>query len=310
MKKRILVIASSNMNMVLNIHRIPGAGETVYEKGNYAFIPGGRGGNVAVAVSKLGGDCVLSTRLGNDACGNILKKFYANSMLDTRFVKTDTALQTGLCVIFAEANSAGRMTVYPGANDNLCNDDIEEAFMCYPDALYANFEIPFASLVTACKYARKQEIPIFIDACHTDNNINLSLLGEITALSLNESEAYAFTSIMPTTMENCLRAASELHKKAKAKYIVIKLGDRGSFVYDGIHYNVISPYEVDVADKSAAGDAFGASLTLEYLRCGDITLALRYANAAAAITVSRNGSFSSLPSGEEVTEFIKSREII
>lgn len=310
MKKRILVAGSSKMNMVLNVSRVPGGSETVREKENYAFIPGGRGENVAVALSKLGGDCVFLTRLGNDVSGNILKKFYTDNKIDTRFVKTDTALQTGLCAIFAESNSTSRRVMYPGANDNLCDDDVEEAFMCYPDALYANFEIPFDTVVTACKYARKQEIPIFIDACHTDNNISLELLGEITVLILNESETYKYTKIMPANMESCLRAASELHKKARAKYIVIKLGERGSFVYDGIHYNVLSPYEVDVSDRSSAGDAFGAALTLEYLRCSDITLALRYANAAAAITVSRSGSFAALPSDEEVTGFIKAREII
>ncbi|MBQ7822176.1 MAG: ribokinase [Clostridia bacterium] len=310
MKKRILVVSSANLDFVLNMKRVPGAGETVIDMGSYDHVPGGKGANAAVAVSRLDGDCVFCTRLGNDANGKMLKQFYSECGIDTRFVITDKTASTGLAAIMVESNGMNRIVVYPGANMNLCDDDVEEAFMCYPDALFVNFEIPSETVFTACEYAKKQEIPIFIDAGPADKSIRLDLLPPIEIFSPNESETYAFTGIEPTSMENCLRAASALYKKMNVKYIVIKLGERGCFIYDGIHYHLCAPFETVAVDSTAAGDAFTAALALEYLRCGDILSACSYANAVGSIVVSMPGASSSIPTEEKVRKFLKSQDSI
>ena len=107
---------------------------------------------------------------------------------------------------------------------------------------------------------------------------------------------------MPTSMENSLRAALALARKVKAKNIVIKQGARGAFLYDGKRYNTFPAVKTEKpVDTTAAGDAFTAAMTLEYLNNGgDIKTAIKYGNTAGAITVTRKGASSSIPSAEEV----------
>ncbi len=309
MKNRILVVSSSNMDLVLNMKRLPSAGETVIDSGSYSYVPGGKGANAAVAAARLGGDCVFCTRLGNDPNGAVLKKFYNENGIDTRFVKNDSREASGLAAIMVESNGMNRIVVYPGANSSLSSEDVEEAFICYPDALFVNFEIPMQTVFTACEYAKQQKIPIFIDAGPAKRSIKLENLPFIEVFSPNESETYTYTGIMPDTMDNCLRAADALYDRMKVKYIVLKLGARGCFVYDGIHYNLVAPYESEAVDTTAAGDAFTAALTLEYMRCGDITAACKYANAVGSMVVSKRGASSSIPTSSELEEFMRERDI-
>lgn len=308
MKKRILVISSANLDFVMNMTRVPGAGETLIDSGSYTYVPGGKGANAAVAFARLDGDCVFCTRLGNDQNGKTLKGFYKDCGIDLRFVKQDEKAPTGLAAILVEASGMNRIIVYPGSNALLSKDDVEEAFTCYPDALFINFEIPSEIVQTACEYAKRQGIPIFVDAGPADNTVRLDLLGPLEVFSPNESETYEFTGIEPSNMENCLRAAMLLHKKTQAKYIIIKLGDRGCFVYDGIHYNLCAPFETVAVDSTAAGDAFTAALTLEYLRCGDILEACHFANAVGSIVVSKPGASSSIPYVADVRRFLEEQK--
>ncbi len=304
MKKRILVIGSANLDFVMNVKRVPAAGETLIDTGSYNYSPGGKGANAAVTVAMLEGDCIFCSRLGSDNYGTSLKKFYGECGVDTRFVKLDQSAATGLASIMVEESGMNRIIVYPGANSALSKDDIEDAFMCYPDALYLNFEIPFEMVCFACEYAKKQQIPVFIDAGAAHSSTRLDMLGAVEVFSPNESETLALTGIEPTTMESCLRACSILYKKMTSKYIVIKLGERGCFIYDGIHYNLCAPFDTVAVDTTAAGDAFTAALALEYMRCGDILKSCRYANAVGSLVVSRHGSAESIPNQKQVNELL------
>lgn len=309
-KKRILTVGSSNMDLVLNMNRVPMAGETVIDLGTYSSVPGGKGANSALAVARLGADSVFCARLGKDANGELLSAFYKKSGIDTRFVKRDAKLPTGLAAIMVESSGANRIVVYPGANMSLERDDIEEAFMCYPDALLMNFEISKEAVYSACEFASARGIPKFIDGGPAVKSIDLEKLGKVEIFSPNESETHVYTGIRPDTINDCLRAASALYNRMDVKYIVIKLGDRGCFVYDGIHYNICESYEVDAVDTTAAGDAFTAAMTVEYIKTGDVIKACRYANAVGAMVVTRAGAAPSIPRREDVLEFIRSRELV
>lgn len=308
MKKRVLVVSSANMDFVMNMSRIPLAGETMIENGSYDYIPGGKGANSAVAFSKLGGDCVFCTRLGNDAHGARLRQVYKDSGIDTRFIFTDKTAKTGLAAIIVEESGANRITVYPGANFKLARNDIEEAFTCYPDAVFLQFEIPDSAIIATCEFAAKQGVPVFIDAGPARSDFPLDKLGTIEVFSPNESETRIYTGITPNTVENCLRAAIRLSTMVKAKYYVLKLGDRGAFVYDGRYHRIMPSLEVKAIDTTAAGDAFTAALTLDYLNTGDIYHACEYGNIVGAITVQRKGASVSIPTAEEVGLFIEQRK--
>ena len=130
---------------------------------------------------------------------------------------------------------------------------------------------------------------------------------EAVRRTTNESETAEYTGILPQGADSALRAALALYKRVKAKYIVIKQGDRGAFIYDGKHFSVVPAIRMGKpVDTTAAGDAFTAALTLEYLNNGgeDIKAAVKYGVAAGAITVTRKGASSSIPTDEEIRELL------
>lgn len=310
MQKRVLVVSSANMDFVMKVGKLPEAGQTVIEPRSYSYVPGGKGANAALALAKLGADSIFCARLGSDAHAEKLRSLYVDSGIDVRFLQNDRAADTGLASIIVEESGANRIIVYPGANNNLCSDDVEEAMTCIPDAVFVQLEIPDKAVIAATKFAKQKNIPVFLDAGPARADWPLDLLGPLEVISPNESETYALTGIMPTDINNCLRAANKLMQRVDTKYVVIKLGGRGAYIHDGKYSQLITAYETDVVDTTAAGDAFTAALTLEYLNSGDIIRAVRYANAVGAIVVSREGASSSLPSARQVEAFIEQRGII
>ncbi len=307
-KKKILLIGSANMDFSMNVYKVPEAGETVLDDGGVAYTPGGKGANSAVAFHKLGAECVFCTKLGADIHGQKLYNYYKEMGINTSYIKVDHDHPTGLSVVIKEADGQNRIIVYPGANSNITTEGVLEAFECCPDAVYLGFEIPFSVALSAAKIAAARKIPIFIDPAPADKDYSLDNLPEVEVFSPNETETFEYTGIMPTNMENCLRASLALSRRVKAKYIVIKQGGKGAFLYDGKRYTTFPAVRVDkVVDTTAAGDAFTAALTLEYLRCGDIREAIKFANVAGALTVSRVGASVAVPTEEEIRMFMSSR---
>ena len=310
MKQRILVVSSSNMDLVVNTPRMPQAGESAVVVDNvYDYVPGGKGANAALTFARLGADSVFCARLGDDTNGNMLKNFYDENKIDTRFISFDKEEKTGLAVIIVEGNGNNRIIVYPGANFSLSSSDVEEAFTCYPDALFLQLEIPSETVVKATRFAKVQNIPVFIDAGPAYKDFPLEELENVEIFSPNEVETQILTGIYPTTPEICMKACTVLLSKVKAKHIVLKLGARGAFLYDGRYYKMLAPYDVDVVDTTAAGDAFSAAMTLEYINSKDIKRACTYANIIGSMTVSKAGASTSIPTAEEVRKFMYDNSI-
>ncbi len=310
-RKRILLIGSANMDLSMNMYRIPRAGETLIDDGGVAYTPGGKGANSAVAFARLGAECVFVARLGRDTHGQRLYSFYKETGLNTSFIKVDTENPTGLAVVMRESDGQNRIIYYPGANLTITNEQILEAFECQPDAVYLGFEISFETALFCARIAHQRGIPIFIDSAPADKNARLEDLPPVEVFSPNETETLEYTGILPTGSESCMRSAFSLYKRVKCKYVVIKLGSRGSFIYDGKNCRMASPYQPDrVVDTTGAGDAFTSALTLEYLESGDIMSAVKYASAVGALTVMRQGASSSIPTREEVLQFIKTHPYV
>ena len=305
-KKRILVIGSSNLDFVMNMYKLPEAGETVIDNGGVAYVPGGRGAGAAIAFSRLGAESVFCAKLGADIHGQKLYNYYKEIGLNTSYIKVDHDNPTGLAVVIREGEGRVRTVVYPGANAQLTTDIVIEAFESNPDALYLGFEIPYPIVVTAARLAASKGIPIFVDATGASKELDLEQLPPVEIFSPNEQEALELTGILPTSMETSLRAALAISRKTKAKNVVIKQGARGAFLYDGKRYNTFPAVRADkVVDTTSAGDAFTTAMTLEYLRNeGDIKEAIKYGNVAAALTITRQGASSSIPTEEEINRFL------
>lgn len=302
MRKRVLTVGRADMNIVMNIGSLPSAGQLA-EGNNYAYVAGGRGSVAAVAFAKLSADSVFCARLGDDENGARLIKYFSDCGVDTRFITRDTERPTGFSAVINEAGGTTRTISYPGANKVFGREDLENAFVCYPDALFLQFELPDREIVASTRLARIQDIPVFIDAGPNKMTLPLELLENVEIFSPNEEEVYHYTGIYPGDPERCLKACMALGSKVNAKYIVLKLGRKGSFIYDGKYYHVVPAYDTTFVDGTAAGDVFSAAMTTEYLRHGDIKAACEYANLAAAVAVSREGSYASVPTRDDVERF-------
>ena len=305
MKPRILVISSANIDFVQNMTRLPGAGETVVESLPYGYIPGGKGANSAMTFARLGGDTVFCAKLGLDENGERLKRLYENEGIDTRYICQSKYAPTGLASVIVEGDGTNRIIVYPGANDTMTADDVEEAFNCMPDGVFIHFEIPDQAIYAAAEFAAKKGIPLFIDAGPVRPGISLEKIGCAEIISPNETECEALTGIYPDSVDSCLRAAIRIASMGKYKYVVIKIGARGAFVYDNVNYYMFTPPKVKAVDTTAAGDIFTAAMSYALMQKGDINEAVRFANLAAAISVTREGASTSIPTLREVKAFAK-----
>lgn len=308
MKKRILVIGSANMDFVANTERLPDAGETYITEKSYRFASGGKGANTAVAASRLGADSIFCTRLGSDAYGRTLYDFYRREGVDVRHVHLDAERPTGLASIVVEDGGENRIIVYPGANACLSDEDVEAAVATYPEAMILQLEIPYDRVYQAVRLCNERSIPVVLDAGAATESFDLSGLGRLEIFSPNETETEVFTGIRPAAFDSCLAASIALKKLVDTRYVALKLGDRGCFLYDGVYTHFVDTYPVRVIDTTAAGDAFTAALTLEYFRNGKNLLdAARYACAVGALTVSKSGAAPSLPTDAETRAFLEAQ---
>lgn len=302
--KRVLVVGSANIDFLMTTPYVPSPGETIISEGAYIFVPGGKGANTAVAVSKLKGHSIFCSRVGDDAYGDRLIGIYEQNNIDLRYLKTDKLEQTGMAVVLLEKGGVNRIIVYPGANKRINDTDIENAFFSYPDAVVTQFEIGDAAVITAARIANTEGVPFIVDAGPARKDFPLAKLEQVEIFSPNEIETEILTGIRPNTLEDCLKACIALSNAVDIKYVVLKLGSRGCYIYDGKYTDLISPYDVQAVDTTAAGDAFTAALTVKYLQTKSITEAAKYANAVGALTVTKVGAISSLPTHEEVIEFM------
>ena len=291
MAKKILVVGSSNMDLSMNMYKVPAAGETVIDDGGVAYNPGGKGLNAAVAFKRLGADTVFSTRLGADMHGQKIYTFLKEVGINTSYVKADHTTSTGFAAVLKESDGQNRIIYYPGANITLTRDNISEAFSCQPDAVYINFEVSFDAALAAAKIASSCGIPLFIDAAPADKDHALEALPEIEVFSPNETETYEYTGILPVGADASLRAALALWKRIKAKYIVIKQGARGAFIYDGKHYSMIPSFRADkVVDSTAAGDVFTAEKYSEFLTNGKMDDGSEFGYSVEVVSIDRDAA--------------------
>lgn len=301
---KVLVVSSANMDMVLNVSSVPEAGQTVVEDGKYSYVPGGKGANSAMAFKRLGADCTLVARIGNDQNGEELLQLYKRDGLNTDYIVRDKDAPTGLATIFVEGSGQNRIIVFAGANQKIDKAQIDGALEQMPDALYLQFEINYDAIIYSATEAHKRGIPVFIDAGAIKPSFPFEKLPPLEMFSPNETETLTICGIMPSDEDKCLEASRAISRLVNAKYIVIKLGGRGAYIFDGEKGAIIPTFDAKVVDTTAAGDAFTAAMTLDYLKQGNIYDACKYGHAAGTITVSRKGASSSIPTKDEVESFL------
>ncbi|MBP5209875.1 MAG: ribokinase [Clostridia bacterium] len=305
-KLRILTIGAANMDLVMPLERMPAAGETMISAESPSMTPGGKGANQATAVARLGARSVFCASVGADSTGDRLRALYTAEGIDCRFLTASPDHATGTAAVFCEPGGVNRIVVYPGANNTLTHEQIDDAFSCMPDAVLLQLELPFDTVLYAAHAAAARGVPIIMDAAPADPRLPLDALPGLEIFSPNEIETEQFSGIRPGGAESCLQAAMALTHKVRAKYYVIKMGDRGCFLFDGRMPRYIAAYHTQVVDTTAAGDSFTAALAVAYLASeGNIRSACAYANAAGAVAVSRFGASEATPTAAEIEAFLR-----
>lgn len=305
-KPVILVVGSALMNFALNMARIPNRGETLVDDGGVAYLPAGSAVELSLALTKLGACAVPVTKLGADSHGKKLYDFMKANGLDVSAITVDRELPTGLCVRMRDGAPEERRIYYPGANGAIGADMLRHAFdLVSPTAVLISLDIPFESALCAAKIAESRGIPILLEGTGASEEHRLEDMPQIELFLLNEAEAKRYTGIQPMGADVSLRSALVLYKKMNLKYVLFKLGARGSFLYDGKRRDMISPVAgCRVPDgPTCIGSCYTAALCAAYLAGTDIRSSMHFATAAAALCIQNGGGMSAFPSAPEVLDF-------
>ena len=305
-KPSILVVGCMNTDYtVYGTPRVARFGETLFCEG-YAYTPGGKGANQAVAAAKLGADCTMAGRLGDDANGLTLIKNLERYGVDTLDIVIDQELQTGMATILVDRQT-GNYVCYlvMGANNHLFPGQVELAISRKSyDMVLMQLEMPLETVYSTYELATARGIPVFLDAGPA-MDIPLERLRGIFVISPNEVETKALTGIDPCSSKNAISAAKRLFERVHPKYVLLKLGARGALLFDGETPELIPCFsEVSAIDTTAAGDTFGAAFAVQYCLGANMRSAIRYAHAAAGLCVSRRGAQASIPGAAEVDVFL------
>lgn len=294
---RAAVVGSINMDLILNMKKVPDVGENVLGT-DYGYANGGKGANQATALARLGADVKMVGKVADDSNGSKLLENLKNNNIDVSGVATDGS-QTGLATIIIDGDGRNRIVVYEGANAEIEPERAVTDIGTDIDLLLLQFETNEDVVINSVNHAVENGITTVID-CGPAKNFALEKMQGATILSPNESETKALTGIYPDNNENILKASKILEERSKAKYVVLKLGERGCALWDGNELKLFPPYKSKVVDTTAAGDCFTAALALEYIKSGDIEKACDFGNKAGSIAVSRMGAQSSMPTIQEI----------
>jgi ribokinase len=256
-----------------------------------------------VAAARAGGDVAVCCTLGQDANGEALKGMLQDAGIDITNMNLKEGLNTGMAVIMLEEDGMNRITIYTGANNDTTPEDIEKAFEGKEyDAVMMQLEIPVESNVKAFEIAKGRGMITCLD-CGPAQSYPIEKFQGITILSPNETETDALVGILPVDEETCLAASKILKERSNCKYVVLKMGEKGSYIYGEGIAQMVPTFKVDAVDPTAAGDCYTGVLVMRYAETGDIIEAARYASAAAAISVQSLGAQPSLPMKDAIDEF-------
>jgi ribokinase len=307
MGKPIIVVGSINLDLVAGAPRIPRSGETLTGNSFRTFF-GGKGANQAVAVARLGHPAVMVGNVGDDAFGGQLKAGLQQAGVTIEAVNTVPGA-SGVAIIVTSDTGENSIVVVPGANGQLGPQQLERHSKLLQEAgiLLAQLEIPLESVEFVAELAERYRIPFLLDPAPA-RGLSDALPRKVTWLTPNESEAESLLNIEGLTAGNAIGAASALLQKGP-KNVILKLGSRGCVLATaGKAPEIIPAFSVQPVDTTAAGDAFSGGFAVGLMRGYAPRDSAIFASAVAAISVTRHGAQSSMPSYREVVSFLKDRK--
>ena len=300
-RKPIVVVGSINMDLVANTPRIPLAGETILGQ-DFQTHHGGKGANQAVAVGRLGYPVSMIGRVGDDAFGTELRAGLESAGVDAVGVAT-SAGASGVAVIVVAESGENSIVVVPGANAHVTPADLDANIETIRSAgmVLAQLEIPLETVLHLATICARENVPLMLDPAPAAK-LPTELLKNVTWFTPNETEAAFFIGDPSNSTKESPEIAKSLMSKG-IRGVVLKLGARGAYLAspDGVMAS-IQPFPVRAVDTTAAGDCFNGAFAVGLLMGKDPAESARFAAAAAAISVTRVGAQSSMPTLNEVLE--------
>jgi ribokinase len=301
MKPKIVVVGSSNTDMVLNVTNFPAAGETVLGS-RFMTVQGGKGANQAVAAARLGADCRFVARIGDDTFGQTLLAGMKAVGINCDHVGVTEGVATGVALIVVDERGENAITVASGANAKLSIEDIEAAkpLIATAKVCLLQLEIPLETASYAIRMAKSLGVEVILDCAPAPDPATApQTLFEADILTPNETEAQILTGEQAAGKGESRLLAAALVERG-ARNIVLKLGEKGSLLFDGNHFEHVPPFKIMPVDTTAAGDAFSAALAVSRAKGIPLPEAVLYANAAGAAACLKFGAQPAMPTADEV----------
>jgi ribokinase len=306
MMKKIVVVGSSNTDLIIKVPEIPRPGETLLG-GEFKTFPGGKGANQAVAAARAGGEVVFIAAVGDDAYGQEAIRGYKLDNINTEYIKICKGVPSGVAMITIADNGENAITVAPGANTRLKPEDLEEAEEPFQEAEYLliQLETPLETVQKAVELCGELHTKVILNPAPAAM-LSEEILRMVTIITPNETEAESLTGIVVLDEQSAAESAEVLHRKG-IKTVIITMGSRGAFLSDqdsGIR-KLIPGFSVQAVDTTAAGDVFNGQLAVSLAEDKNLERAVLEAHGAAAISVQKLGAQSSIPRREETCYFIE-----
>ena len=282
----------SSADMVVKANRLPVPGETILG-GSFYMNPGGKGANQAIAAARLGADVTFISKIGYDLFGLQALEIYKSERINTEFIFTDSKKPSGVALISVDSFGENCIIVASGANQSLSPEDIDKAKdkIREADTILMQLEIPLETVEYATALAYEYGKRVILNPAPA-SSLNNELLKKTNVILPNRIEAEMLSGIKVTNLKSAHRAVQAISCKG--------IENVGAFVKEKDKYIMIPAKEVDTIDTTGAGDVFSGALSVSLSEGRSLIEAVEFANAAAAIAVTRIGAQSAIPYRTEI----------
>ncbi|HGY5235989.1 TPA: ribokinase [Aeromonas salmonicida subsp. pectinolytica] len=300
---RLVVLGSVNADHVLRVPHFPRPGETLTGR-SYQVVPGGKGANQAVAAARLGAPVSFIARIGDDAIGQQMRQGFEQDGIDVSAVELDETLPTGIAIIYVSDEGENSIGISAEANGALSPAMVKrhEAMIADAHTLLLQLEVPLESVFEAAKLARSHGTRVVLNPAPA-RPLPAELLALVDLITPNQTEAELLTGVKVSDEASAAQAAARFHQMGISD-VMITLGSQGVYCSNARQQQLIPGFRVEAVDTTAAGDTFNGALLAAELAGADFNAAVRFAHGAAALSVTKFGAQSSIPSKVEVDTFL------
>ena len=302
-RNSILVVGSSNTDMIIKMERIPKPGETIIG-GEFASAAGGKGANQAVGAARAGGAVTFIARIGQDMFGDKAIAGFIAEGINVDYVVRDRTSPSGVALIFVGQNGGNSIAVASGANAMLTPADVRKARSAFRRAgvVLLQLETPLDTVEAAAELAVEAGAHVILNPAPA-RPLPDKLLRRVYLLTPNESEAELLTGVSVDNADGAAKAADALLARG-VQNVIITMGARGALVVGEDLRQLIPAFKVKAVDTTGAGDVFNGALALGLAEGRPLLAASRFASAAAAISVTRMGAQASAPTRKEIERLL------